>query len=273
ENIKFIIRSKKEDSIIINEIFGKEFNISLSDISSIDTNSKIHINLSDIYFGNNNIRNSFRWNKIQLIQKFIYKNIDCIQLLGNFIIKTKNGWSPPSIEGGNGIPILGQEHFGSDGVLKILPTKFTEDTKNNIENYFIQEGDFFVSRGNTIDLVALASVVEEEISEDILFPDLYIKVKLDETVIDKKYLALLFNSFFGRLYFKYVSKGKNQTMVKISSRELYNFYLPIPDIKKQKKIVEGITDKIDEQSKINKKIEKNIAKINLIIEESINQNQ
>lgn len=190
-------------------------------------------------------------------------------MLGNFLIETKNGWSPLSTEDSNGIPILGQEHFSFDSILKISPTKFTEDTKNNIEDYFIEQGDFFVSRGNTVDLVALASLVEEEISEDIIFPDLYIKIKFDETLIDKKYLALLFNSFFGRLYFKYVSKGKNQTMVKISSSELYNFYLPIPKIEIQRKVIEQIKNQINVQNSIDKEIEKNMAEINLIIEAAI----
>ena len=113
---------------------------------------------------------------MQLIQDHLYKNIDCIQLLGNFITETKNGWSPLSVDGGDGIPVLGQEHFCSDGVLKISPSKFTEETRNNIESYFIQTGDFFVSRGNTVDLVALASVVEEDINQDIIFPDLYITI-------------------------------------------------------------------------------------------------
>ena len=118
-------------------------------------------------------------------------------------------------------------------------------------------------------MVALASVVEEEISEDIIFPDLYIKIQLDETRIDKKYLALLFNSFFGRLYFKYASKGKNQSMVKISSSELYDFYLPIPDIEIQRQVVKKIQTQIDAQSHIDREIERNMAKINLIIEEAI----
>ncbi|MDP2060686.1 MAG: type I restriction enzyme HsdR N-terminal domain-containing protein [Flavobacteriaceae bacterium] len=91
----------------------------------------------------------------------------------------------------------------------------------------------------------------------------------DETRIDKKYLALLFNSFFGRLYFKYASKGKNQTMVIISSSELYDFYLPIPDIEIQRKIVKKIQTQIEAQNHIDQEIEINRAKINLILEEAI----
>lgn len=266
---KLLKRKKIQDSNIINQVFSGEFNIQLSDVVLIDSVAKLNVKLSSISPRNNNLRDSFRWNKMQHIQNFLYKDIDCIHLLGNFIIETKNGWSPLSVDGGEGIPILGQEHFSFDGVLKISPSKFTEVTKNNIEDYFIQQGDFFVSRGNTVDLVALASVVEEEISEDIIFPDLYIKIQLDETRIDKKYLALLFNSFFGRLYFKYASKGKNQTMVKISSSELYDFYLPIPDIEIQRIIVEKIQIQIEAQSHIDREIEKNREKINQIIEKAI----
>jgi len=181
--------NEKEKTInIINQVFSEEFNIPSFDIYSIDKITKLSVDLSNVSFRNNNLRDSFRWNKMQLIQNSLYKNIDCIKLLGNFLIETKNGWSPLSTEDSNGIPILGQEHFSFDSILKISPTKFTEDTKNNIEDYFIEKGDFFVNRGNTVDLVALASLVEEEISEDIIFPDLYIKIKFDETLIDKKYL-------------------------------------------------------------------------------------
>ena len=183
------LENEKEKTInIINQVFSEEFNIPSFDIYSIDKITKLSVDLSNVSFRNNNLRDSFRWNKMQLIQNSLYKNIDCIKLLGNFLIETKNGWSPLSTEDSNGIPILGQEHFSFDSILKISPTKFTEDTKNNIEDYFIEKGDFLVSRGNTVDLVALASLVEEEISEDIIFPDLYIKIKFDETLIDKKYL-------------------------------------------------------------------------------------
>ena len=261
--------TKLKSKDIINQVFSDQFNIQLSDVTSIDIAAKLKVKLSSISTGNNNLRDSFRWNKMQYIQKHLYKDIDCIHLLGSFIVETKNGWSPLSVDGGEGIPVLGQEHFSFDGVLRISPTKFTEVAKNNIEDYFILQGDFFVSRGNTVDLVALASVVEEEISEDIIFPDLYIKIQLDEARIDKKYLAFLFNSFFGRLYFKYASKGKNQSMVKISSSELYDFYLPIPVIEVQRAIVETIEAQINAQSHIDREIEKNMAKINFIIEAAI----
>ena len=100
-----------------------------------------------------------------------------------------------------------------------------DQTRSNIESYFAQDNDLFVSRGNTVDLVALASVIENLPDEkDIIFPDLFIRLDVDEEKINKKYLVYLFNSIIGRYYFKYSAKGKNQTMVKISSDEINGFF-------------------------------------------------
>lgn len=82
-------------------------------------------------------------------------------------------------------------------------------------------------------------------------------------------MAYLFNSFFGRLYFKYVAKGKNQTMVKIFSGELINFRLPIPTKAKQTEIAEKIKLQIDSQNSIDYQIEQKQQQISELIENAI----
>lgn len=269
DDISELISSIGSQYNIINRVFASVFNIDLSKVNELDSESIFKLSLNKISYRNSNFRNSSRWFKIQQIQEFLYKEISCIEKLGVYISKTNNGWSPKSQEGGNGTPILGQEHFNANTNLNISPTKTTTETKNNIEDFYIKKGDFFVSRGNTIDLVALASIVKEDIEDDILYPDLYIKIEFKTSKIDKDYLAYLFNSFFGRLYFKYVSKGKNQTMVKISSIELDNFYIPIPTKNKQLEIVKKIKAEIDSQKLIEDEIEAKKNKINSIIEKAI----
>lgn len=237
KSINTLKQSKHRTLDILNAVFSEHFNIDLLAIHSLDKTNILPVSFSSIGVYNPALRSSLRWNKMQLIQSIIYSDIYCIQTLGHFIKSTKNGWSPISVEGGEGIPVLGQENYSLDGILRIEPSKFTEETRNNIEDFYIKKGDFFVSRGNTVDLVALASIVNDEIEENIIFPDLYIRVELDETYINNEYLSYIFNSFIGRLYFKYVAKGKNQTMVKVSSTELLNFRLPIPEFEEQTKIV------------------------------------
>ncbi|WP_008310052.1 restriction endonuclease subunit S [Leptolyngbya sp. PCC 6406] len=258
---------------IINQVFGDYFKIDLDEVYELEKTKILPTSLSNVGSYNPSLRSGLRWNKLQYIQSILYSDIDCIQTLGRFIRSTKNGWSPLSVEGGDGIPVLGQENFSFDGVLRIEPSKFTEETRNNIEDFFIQKGDFFVSRGNTVDLVALASIVNDDIEENIIFPDLYIRVKLDETYIEKQYLSCIFNSVIGRLYFKYVAKGKNQTMVKVSSTELLNFRLPIPEFEKQIEIVQAVKIKLDEQKEIDRQIEEKQQTINKIVEIAIRREQ
>jgi len=266
-------QSKRKTSEILNHVFADYFNINSVEINNLDKANYLPILFSRLGLYNPALRGGFRWNKMQFIQSGLYSDIDCIQTLCHFIKTTKNGWSPSSVEGGGGTSVLGQEHFSFDGVLRIEPSKSTEETRNNIEDFFIKKGDFFVSRGNTVDLVALASVVSEEVEDNIIFPDLYIKVEFDESVIDKEYLCFVFNSFIGRLYFKNVAKGKNQTMIKVSSAEILNFRLPIPLLAEQSKIVYAIKKELNEQKEIDRQIEEKHQAIDNIIEEAVKHEQ
>jgi len=255
---------RKSKSKIVDEIFAAEFKIDLKKVQEIDSESNLTVGLGSITLKNSNIRSSYRWNKMMMMQKYLYKDISCIESLGKYILRTNNGWSPESIEGGEGIPVLGQEHIEFDGVLNVSPIKATILTRNNISNFFVQKGDFFVSRGNTVNLVGIASIVEEEIDNDIIYPDLYIRVYFDDRV-NPKYLALIFNSFFGRSYFKYVSKGKNQSMVKISKDELLSYYLPIPSISVQNELVLKVQNIVSIQKEQERNIEKRQNEIEEII--------
>jgi type I restriction enzyme S subunit len=116
----------------------------------------------------------------------------------------------------------------------------------------------------------LASIVKGMPEEkDIIFPDLFIRLEVDEKHILKDYLAYLFNSIIGRFYFKYASKGKNQTMVKISSDELNNFYLPVPPTEIQRKIIDEIKSGFEKQLDIRQKIKVERNKIDLVIDKAI----
>ena len=70
-------------------------------------------------------------------------------------------------------------------------------------------------------------------------------------------------------YFKYSSKGKNISMVKISRKELDDFLVPVPSLEQQKEVVNLILEKIDGQIEIKKKIGKINKEISMIIEKAI----
>jgi len=261
--------SVKDPQLVINKILSREFNFDIEEVNNIEKIRYFSIS-NDFGFRNSNLRSSVRWSKIESIQKFLYKNNPYIEKLGKYIISTKNGWSPNCRESDSDYSVFGLNSISKDGYIKYKDLKYSNQEKNNISDYYVKENDLFVSRGNTVDLVALASVVKK-LPEDVyfVFPDLFIRVEPDPEHINKEYLAHLFNSIIGRFYFKYASKGKNQTMVKISSYELNNFYLPIPPLGLQNKIVTEIRKELNKQEGIRKKIRMERSKIDEIIEQTV----
>jgi len=260
KDIQTLKVEKKDDLEIISDVFSKEFNIDLEELKKLDNRKQFNLKLQDTILKNSLIRASFKWHKLETIQSYMYKDIKCIEKLSKYILSTKNGWSPQSSEVEEGTPVLGQEHILKNGNISLLASKYTTLTRNNIENFYIKTNDFFVSRGNTVELVALAGLVTDDIKNDILYPDLYIKIDFNEEYINKQYIAFLFNSFFGRIYFKHVAKGKNQTMVKV---------VPLPSKTIQQKIVDKIKTKINSQKNIDKQIKNKQSEINEIIEDCI----
>jgi len=269
EEIKNLKIQRIDSLKIISDVFSKEFNIDLEEVKKLDNIKQFNLKLKYTILKNDLLRTSFKWHKLEIIQSYMHKDIKCIKKLSKFITSTKNGWSPQSSEVEGGTPVLGQEHILKNGQISLSASKFTTLTRNNIENFYIKQNNFFVSRGNTVELVALAGLVTDNIEDDILYPDLYIKIDFDEKYINKQYMAYLFNSFFGRIYFKHVAKGKNQTMVKVSSKELYDFHVPLPNKTIQQEIVTKIQTQLNSQKEIDKQIENKQGEISKIIEDCI----
>jgi len=269
KNIKKLKSKIKVPQEVINRVFASEFKIDIKKVEKEDQKKQFIVS-STLLFRNPNLRSSARWHKIAPIQKVMYENITCIKKLGDYITSTKNGWSPSCRESDSLNLVFGVSCISKCGVISHDDMKTSDQTRANIETYFAQKNDLFVSRGNTTDLVALASVIED-LPEDknIIFPDLFIRIDVDEEKVSKKYLAYLFNSIIGRYYFKYSAKGKNQTMVKISSDEINGFFLPLPSLDVQQKIIDVIKNEIDVQEKIKVEIAQERYKIDEIIESAI----
>ena len=258
--LKKKVKSKK---VIMDEVFIKEFQIDHKTMKDIDNNKIFIRDLSGITLRNSHVRNSCRWNKAILIQNCLIGSTECVKL-GKYIVETKNGWSPSCSEYGD-YQVLGLDAINFNGILSFDNPKFSSDTKTNISEYFVKDGDFFVSRGNTKDLVSMASVASvQNDTPPTVYPDLMIRVKFSKDV-DVNYMAYIFNSFIGRLYFKYSTKGKNQTMVKVSPYELSEFLVPLPNIQKQHEIVKIIDREVEAQQLLRKEMDKYRRQIDELI--------
>ena len=260
----------KSDKEIINSIIIRVFNLDYQALMKLDDLKILEVNLPEFEKGTTELRDSVRFTKMRLIQNELIKHFDSFDSLDVFLLqpKTKNGWSPENNEIGGASKILGIDALHFNGILTTDNPKYTDETREDIENFTVHEGDFFISRGNTVDLVALASIAHD-IEDEYIFPDIMIKLFVDESRINKYFLAYLFNSIIGRLYFKYASKGKQQTMVKVSSDTIKNFIVPKIPMIEQEKIVNEIKKETDKQIIIKKQIMKLRNKIDVILEKTI----
>lgn len=269
--IRSLKANRKPIRKIIDEVLERDLKLNITEALAVGSTTEFFMWFGVLSNHNSNLRFSYRWNKLEQIQTVLLRDVLCVKKLGKFIYSTKNGWSPTCTENASTYSVLGIDAINKEGVLTFDNPKFTDETKNNIEDFIIKAGEFFVSRGNTTDLVALASIAPKELADEYIYPDLMIKIDFDQEIINKEYLAYIINSIVGRLYFKFAAKGKNQTMVKISSTEINDFLLPVPDMKLQQRIVAEIKDEIDKQNIVNDEISRLRDEIDKIVEAVIMQ--
>jgi restriction endonuclease S subunit len=165
------------------------------------------------------------------------------------VIETRNGWSPPC--NGGEVPVLTLSCL-KNGRIDLTERKFTSETRKDISSFYVREGDFFYSRGNTPELVALAGIVGP-VKEDIVFPDLLTRVVFDTSKILPEFAAILFNSELGRQYFGNVPQGASPSMVKVSQKYMEEFCVPyIGNIDKQREIISSDRATLEALSSIEK---------------------
>ncbi len=154
--------------------------------------------------------------------------------LGKAVLSTKNGWSPRC--NGGPTPVLSLACL-QNGSIDLTARKWTDLNRDDIDRFFVKEGDFFYSRGNTPELVALAGIASN-VDENVVFPDLLTRVEFDTELILPQYAVILFNSTLGRKYFGNVPLGASPSMVKVSQKYMKNFPVPfLGNINMQEKII------------------------------------
>jgi type I restriction enzyme M protein len=143
--------------------------------------------------------------------------------IGKSVLETKNGWSPRCTDGD--LPVLTLSCL-KHGRIDLNERKYTDASRDDLEGFLVREGDFFFSRGNTPELVALAGIAGSVI-EPVVFPDLLTRVTFNQDLILPEYAMLLFNSSVGRSYFGNVPQGASPSMVKVSQKYMMDFPVPL----------------------------------------------
>ncbi|WP_086030261.1 restriction endonuclease subunit S [Tenacibaculum holothuriorum] len=117
-------------------------------------------------------------------------------------------------------------------------TKTVTDKSKINKNYFINSGDFLISRANTLELVG-ASVVVNEIEFDIMLSDKVWRVNFINDTI-KLYAHRFLKSPKGRKEIESRATGNQLSMRNLSQNNFKDIDIPIPPKKEQTEIVKRV---------------------------------
>ena len=115
-------------------------------------------------------------------------------------------------------------------------------------SYFIEEGDFLISRANTIELVG-ACVIVGSIKKTLMLSDKILRLRFQ--AINPEWLLYTLRSQHGRLQIESLSTGNQESMRNIGQDRIRSIAIPIPPLAEQLQIMEvlSLLFSVQEQSK------------------------
>jgi restriction endonuclease S subunit len=164
-----------------------------------------------------------------------------------------SGHSPISVDRETGHYVLILSAVSVNGYKRghLKPIELTPEVKATK----LQKGDFLISRSNTVELVGLVGIYNED-RNDISFPDTMMRLILDDSKIDRYFLEQYLLSRKARRKIQGFAAGTSGSMKKINRSHISALEIPLLPLEKQhsimkiiRKCAEGISAAEDRRSK------------------------
>lgn len=178
--------------------------------------------------------------------------------------KPKNGWSPRRDNLPTGIPVLS---LGAVTGFDYNGTEFKRTSEYVDENahYWLEKGDFLITRSNSPELVGHAAIYDGNPSPCI-YPDLMMRLQINESKADPRFVHFWLTCTPVRDYIKRNAKGTSPSMKKISQGIVMK--IPFPEgitLSEQQHIVDyldRLKNKVDEMKRLR---EQSLQEINALL--------
>lgn len=118
-------------------------------------------------------------------------------------------------------------------------TKLTTTTRDRAAGLWLEPGDVLVQRSNTPELVGTSARFDGP-REWAIFPDLLIRLRADETLVDSRFLAAALRSKRSLVQLQRRAKGAAGSMPKIDQEAIGSARIPLPPGTDQLRIVAEI---------------------------------
>ncbi|EGR2698018.1 restriction endonuclease subunit S [Vibrio parahaemolyticus] len=127
----------------------------------------------------------------------------------------RNGFSPKESSTETQLKVL-KLGATSYGVLDLKQSKFIDVDISDKPYLYINQGDILIQRGNSANFVGSNVLIQESYS-DYIYPDLMMKLRVNDEVLPE-YVSLLLSSKFSREHMWSQMTGTSGTMPKISKK-------------------------------------------------------
>ena len=127
----------------------------------------------------------------------------------------------------------------TSGTFKEYHFKYLDEDGLEGRNIWCQPGDILIQRGNTIEYVGVSAIYNGQ-SNKYIFPDLMIRVRANECLVETKYLYYALSSEKIRNYLRSRAIGSAGTMPKINQSTLLSTEIPLFSKTQQRQIVAEI---------------------------------
>ena len=154
-------------------------------------------------------------------------------------VQPRNGWSPPaknhSDSGASVLTLSSVTGFHFDGNKR----KFTNAPVKKDAHYWLNDGDFLITRSNTPQLVGHVAICTG-LTEPTICCDLIMKMQVDSKVVSTKFLYWYFRTTKLRELITGSAQGANPTMKKINKKIVQNLPVTFPVLLEQNDIASKI---------------------------------
>jgi len=164
-------------------------------------------------------------------------------------VQPQNGWSPPAANhSDSGTPVL---TLSSVTGFRFRPDKikFTSAPTASGRRYWVENGDFLITRSNTPELVGHVAIASG-ISEPTIYPDLIMRMNPAPERMMTEFLYYQMRSPSLRKEITGRAQGANPTMKKISNGAVRTLPIGVPSIVAQQAIVKMLNALSDETARL-----------------------
>ncbi len=185
---------------------------------------------------NVNVPNGYKQTKVGVIPEDWE-----VTTLKNILSKNiQNGYSPICPDKDTGHWILGLGALSREKKLNIYDRKPAPNNDDKVKQFILEENDFLISRANTPERVGFSGVFRS--NEKIYsYPDLMMRFRVSEELVDIDYVENCLKSFRVLRYLQSSAAGSSSSMVKINKKVVENIRFPLPPLKEQQKIAQILT--------------------------------